>query len=147
MHCTACTDPQGTRRMPIESTARAGARVQSKGSGEHACSSGGSSSDSASEDSKAALATASASSSASRAVDSKLSTSLWYKNLVRLVGGSEASIGSEGCPVEPERLVPWLGGGELRLHPQGFYGVVPAVQQCGREAMVSLKPSAVFRKA
>ena len=63
--------------------------------------------------------------------------------------------------MEPERLVPRLGagppepllaapsdgGGELRLHPQGFYGVVPAVQQCGREAMVSLKPSAVFRKA
>ena len=76
MQCTACTDP----------TARAGARVQSEGSGEHACSSSGSSSDSASEDSKAALATASASSSASRAVDSKLSTSLWYKNLVRLGG-------------------------------------------------------------
>ena len=62
-------------------------------------------------------------------------------------GGSEASNGSEGCPVEPERLAPSDGGGELRLHPQGFYGVVPAVQQCGREAMVSLKPSAVLRKA
>ena len=62
--------------------------------------------------------------------------------------------------MEPERLVPQLGagppeplaeasdgGGELRLRPQGFYGAVPAVQQCGREAMVSLKPSAVFRKA
>ena len=72
--------------MPVESTARAGACVQGKGSGEPACSSGGSSSDSASEDSKAALATASASSSASRAVDSRLSTSLWYKNLVRLGG-------------------------------------------------------------
>ena len=72
--------------MPIESTARAGASGQSEGSRKHACSSGGSSSDSASEDSKAALATASASSSASRAVESKLPTSLWYKNLVRLGG-------------------------------------------------------------
>ena len=35
---------------------------------------------------KAALATASASSSTSRAVDSKLPTSLWYKNLVRMGG-------------------------------------------------------------
>ena len=80
MLSTACTDPQGTRRMPIESTARVGAGGQCEGSGERGCSSG-SSSDSASEDSRAALSTARASSSAFRAA-----ASLWYRNLVRLVG-------------------------------------------------------------
>ena len=74
MLSTACTDPQGTRRIPIESTARVGASWQCEGSGEWDCSSG-SSSDSSSEDSRAALSTARASSSAFRAADSKLSTS------------------------------------------------------------------------
>ena len=60
----------------MESTARVGSCVQGERDGEPTGSSGGSSLDLASEDSKAALAPARASSSASRAVDSKLSTSL-----------------------------------------------------------------------